>query len=159
MLSKTAVSTGSNFAGFLENKKILLSPKPVTLMGELVKATPNLYTDVYDTASASHDAFMDNYIVNLSNIFKTHILFARNTVMKYVRLYEEDLNNRMVNTKDTEAEDFFCVRYFKLHDVFESSLVFDEIANTSKKIDSLDSIGVNKLTITDFTPSKYLLAE
>ena len=184
MLSNSSVVIGTNLAEICVDRNLRLVPKQLTLLNELNAAiNNNLFTTVNSRdfiepaivmassgveneqrgiksyIQSTHDTIMDGYIDDLSKLVTNYISFARNVVNKEVNTVKESLEAALANYKYKEPEDFFNVTYFKLHDVYNSYIVQNEIGgykDSSGKF-VFESMGLNKITEESFDLAKYIL--
>lgn len=184
MLSNSSVTIGTNLAEILVDRNIRLVPKQMTLLNEMNNAiTNNMFmtvdrrdfveqalimgasgveNEVRGTKSyqqSSHDTFMDSSIEDLSKLVQNYISFARNVVNKEVTLLKEALETGLANYKFKEPEDFFNVTYFKLHEVYSSFLVTNEVGQykDSTRKYFFESMSMSKVTDPEFDLAKYLI--
>lgn len=184
MLSNSSVVIGTNLAEICVDRNLRLVPKQLTLVNELTNAiNNNMFSainqrDYVEPAilmaasgvenenrgvksyqQSSHDTFMDSSVEDLSKLVGSYISFARNVVNKEVTLLKESLEGGLSAYKYKEPEDFFNVTYFKLHEVFSSYLVNNEIGSykdSSRKY-FFESMSLSKVTEPEFDLAKYLL--
>lgn len=186
MLSNTSVVVGTNLAEIFVDKGMKLIPKQSTLLLELSSAISNnlfskienrdlIETSILQASAGSevthkgtksyshslHDTVMDNYIEELTTIVSNHVSFARNTVNKEVSKLTDSVQQALSSYKYQEPEDFFNVSYFKLHDVFRSFIIDNEInsyKNSSSKF-FFDPMGLSAagLTTEEFDLLSYIL--
>lgn len=154
MIDKQSALVGTNLAITLLDKKIELTPINGSLLSEMSRAVmtavnykPERLSEIQDVvvnastgsaitgrlnqktyAPSAHDILMDNYVVDLSNLVASHISFARSVVYKKMALFTESVSGYINNLKVRQAEDFFKVHFFKLHDVFRTQFLEDELA-------------------------------
>lgn len=76
---------------------------------------------------SEHDALMDNYIVEISNLAAGYMSFAHATVNSKVTELADAIRAQADRYKPREAEDFFNVTFYKLDDIFHSPFVAEEI--------------------------------
>jgi len=184
MLSNSSVVIGTNLAEICVDRNLQLIPKKLTLLDELTAAVSNnLFTTVSNREliepaiiaassgieserkgiksyiQSSHDTIMDNYIVDLANLVTNYISFARNVVNKEVNLLKESLETALANYRYKEPEDFFNVKYYKLHEVYNSYLVENEISSYKDSSSKyfFESMNLNKITEESFDLAKYIL--
>ena len=183
MLSNISISIATNLAELFVDKGYLLTPKPATLLQELTSSIfNNLFSKVerkyleqaISTASqgamienkgsksysqSTHDIIMDNYIEELTQIVSNHISFTRSVVNKEVSKLIDSVTEALNNYKYKEPEEFFNVTYFKLHDVFKSYLIDEEIASykdSSRKY-FFEPMYLEKALTEDFDLLGYIL--
>lgn len=184
MLSNSSVVIGTNLAEICVDRNIRLVPKQLTLLNELNNAVNNNMFSSVDRrdfiepsilmaasgvenetrgvkayVQSSHDTFMDSNIEDLSKLVANYIGFARNVVNKEVNLLKEALEGGLTNYKYKEPEEFFNVTYFKLHDVFNSYLVSNEVGSykDSTRKYFFETMSLSKVTDPEFDLAKYLL--
>lgn len=184
MLTESSVSIGTNLAEIITDANIKLVPKSSTLLQELASSVSNnIFThidnkdfieptilhaslgseinnkNIKSYNPSSHDVLMDNYIEDLSKIVSNHVSFSRNVVNKEITILKEKLQECLSSYKYREAEDFFNVSYFKLHEVFKSYIIDSEIhsyRNSSGKF-FFDSMNISKISREDFDLLAYIL--
>ena len=153
MIDKQSALVGSNLSQVLLDKNIDLTPIHGSLVSELSQAVAKAlsgqiesmdaieYTIVqasegsYNTnrlgqksyAASAHDILMDNYVPELSALITNHIAFARSVVYKKMALFVEAIEKYDGGLKVRQAEDFFRVNFYKLHDFFQSQFLMDEL--------------------------------
>ena len=184
MLSNSSVVIGTNLAEIFVDRNIRLVPKQLTLLNELNNAVNNnLFTnidrrDFVEQAilmassgvenevrgqkayqQSSHDTFMDSNIDDLSKLVTNYISFARNVVNKEVTLLKEAMEAGLASYKYKEPEDFFNVTYFKLHEVYASYLVTNEVGQykDSTRKYYFETMSMSKVTDPEFDLGKYLI--
>ena len=154
MIDKQSAMVGSNLAVALLDKNIDLTPIHGSLVSELSQAVSKaLYPPVEDIANieytilnasngnhtqnrlgqktfepSAHDVLMDNYVPELSALITSHISFARSVVYKKMALFTESIDKYNGSLKVRQAEDFFRVNFYKLHDVFRTQFLESELS-------------------------------
>lgn len=162
MLTSISIDTAFNLLPAFKDRGIRLVPKKTTLLNELVLSSCNedsRQTMLAGQATVQHDAYMDNYIDDLTKLFSEHIAFARNTVKKNVVLFSEELQKTISRHKEIEPEEFFNVTYFSLPGIFNTELIQDELKNNSINSTFYETLPVAKLSLPEFNPIQYLLTE
>ena len=180
MLTRISSTIAANLATILTSKNITLVPKNLTLLSELSNCdmtygVVDINSDIADTLESSfkgtvtehkgqsnyvqskHDILVDNYTKDLTDLVTGYISFARNVVNKEVLVLREKLQDSLESYKYKEPEDLFNVKYYKLHDVFKSSLIDEEIQTYSSYSKSIyDTVDFSKLP-SDFNLAAYIL--
>lgn len=185
MLNALSVKIGTNLADIVTSNNIKLVPKQSTLVLELSRAlfnnifskinNKNYIESVVLNASlgnnvtnkeitsyieSTHDTIMDNYIEELSKLVSSHISFTRNVVNKEITKLKELVQDALGSYKYKDSEDFFSISYFKLHDVFNSYIIQEEVksyANSTNKY-FYEKMPLDKLkNIENFELSTYIL--
>lgn len=153
MLNHTSAKVGVNLALIANDRKIDLTPKAGSLLDALCKSqksvsdlipqstVQDLPFYLVDTARnnappsvsgayvcSPHDTLMDNYQVELAQIIAQHVTFARSVVHTKIKHLEDAVRNSFSQYPIKEAEDFFVVDFYKLHDLFKTSMVEAEVA-------------------------------
>jgi len=78
-------------------------------------------------AESAHDTLMDNYIKEYATLVSTHILFARSVVYRDMQTFVDKLQSSVSGIRMKNAEDLFNVVYVRKHDVFNSSVIENEV--------------------------------
>lgn len=184
MLTQSSAVLGTNLSTILVEKGMRLVPKNNTLVSELSNAILGLdsQSDIFDKdyipnilvnnssgeevvtkgvksyIHSSHDTFMDNYIDDLSGLVRNYIAFSRNVVNKEVTLLKEELEECLTQYRYKEPEDFFNIKYFKLHEVFNSYIISSEVTSYLETNGNsyFESMNLNTINAEDFDIIKYL---
>ena len=154
MIDRNAAQVGTNLAISLLDKKLELTPIHGSLLSELARSVmtavtykPATLTEIENVVinastgttgynrfdqktynPSSHDTLTDNYVVDLSNLVASHISFARSVVYKKMIMFTETVNKFLSGMKVRQAEDFFTVKFYRLHDVFKTQFLADELS-------------------------------
>lgn len=159
MLNKSTVEIAANLSEVLVDRQIKLVPKINTLIGEMSSVVKNAcfnptFIDrdavvrTIETISvghnsgaeggpktyinSEHDTLMDNYIGDMSVLVGNYLNFSRTVVNARVSEFKERLELGINNYRYRDPEDFFEVSYYRLPDIFRSSLVRDEVRSFGK---------------------------
>lgn len=182
MLNNSSACVGTNLAEIFVEAGITIVPKQLTLINELNSAinnnmfgSPSLDVipmflvnassgdnldnrGVKNYVQSNHDVIMDTYIADLKQLTSNYVTFARNVVNKKVNSFKENFSQSLSNYNYKEAEDFFKVSYFKLHDIFKTYLL-DEL-KTYKGGNSkyyFESVNLSPIMSEEFDICKYIL--
>lgn len=154
MIDRNAAQVGTNLAISLLDKKLELTPIHGSLLSELARSVMTAVNNkpmalseiehvVINASTGStginrfeqktyhpstHDTLTDNYVVDLSNLVASHISFARSVVYKKMVMFSDTVNKFMSGIKVRQAEDFFNVKFYRLHDVFKTQFLADELS-------------------------------
>lgn len=157
MIDKNSAAVGTNLAIALLDKKKDLTPVHGSLLSELSRSVmsaltykPVAFSEIEPAiihassgntetnrlnqksyVASSHDTLMDNYSIELANLVASHISFARSVVYKKMTLFSDSVNAFISNLKIRQAEDFFKVNYYRIHDVFKTQFLEDEMRSQS----------------------------
>lgn len=182
MLTNPSANIATDLAKIFVDAGIAIIPKQLTLINELNSAinnnmfgSPETENIPYYLTSAStgnelnnrgvksyvqsnHDVIMDTYIEDLKQLNTNYVTFARNVVNKKVNSFKESFLQSLTNFNHKEAEDFFNVTYFKLHDIYKSYLVDQLDTYKGRKIQEYrDSVNLNIILDESFDICKYIL--
>ncbi|EKD89689.1 MAG: hypothetical protein ACD_33C00005G0004 [uncultured bacterium] len=185
MLSPKTVSISTNLATVITNQNKKLIPKQNTLLNELtnsirsgifskIETTEVIEPVIYNASlgkevvnnnaknyiQSDHDTIMDNYIDDLSNLISNYLQFARNVVNKEVKIFKDELETSLDSHRYNEPEDIFNISYFRIHDVFNTTLIENEINQygSSKNNLSVDPLATEKITSEIVNVETYLLS-
>lgn len=183
MIDKQSALVGTNLAIALLDKKIDLTPLAGSLLSEMSRAVmtavnykPERMSEIQDVvvmaaagttvpnrlnqktySPSAHDILMDNYVGDLSKLVASHISFARSVVYKKMCLFTQSVSAYMSNLKVRQAEDFFSVTFFKLHDVFRTQFMEDEMKVQGTRRTSPEIINFGESLNEEFDLLGYLL--
>lgn len=184
MFNQISTSVGVNLALILNDRKLDLTPVAGSLMDALCQSTKNCVSvypmpvqtqflpeairsavsgAVSDTASkgqnaycpSSHDTVMDNYIVELAQTVGNHVNFARQVVHTKIKALEDNVQAAFSKFPIKEAEDFFVVNFYKLHDLFKSDLIEDEVMKGGNFPRTNEVMNFGDIFGQDFDPVAY----
>ena len=186
MLTPASCEVAKNLAQILYQKQIALSAKPHSLVDEISKVVQNKIiigeNDVYKIddipllitrasegdyviekgerkyIESDHDALIDYYIQELSQLAKDHIQLARNTVKTQMKIFLEEFSHRVDNYAPKEAESFFDIKYFRPNSVITSDFIQDELAQYEYSEEKNPyNLEVHRLSnLEDFSIKDYL---
>lgn len=164
MLNRSTIEISVNLAESLLPTVKAISTKPSTMVNELcaplytadgltnltmssvemikgnLKVISEGTIDKNGYEPSDHDIVMDNYIADLTTLTVNYLGFARSVVNTEVTVLTDKICKLVDSFKYKEPENFFNVTYFKLHGIFTSALVKDEV------------MGVIPAGIVDFEP-------
>lgn len=180
MLNRSTLDISANLSEILVDQGVKLVTKPGTLISELCKSIENVrslrlsegYLDIDSIkndlefssrgsdvgeganksyAASEHDSYMDNYIEDLASLTSGYLNFSRNVVNKEVNKLVESTLSAVSNYKHREPEDFFEVEYYKIHDVFKTYTISEEISgyNSGSEKGSPERINLKSITEED----------
>lgn len=187
MLSKTSCDVAINIADILISKGLKLVPKGNSIVQELSKpvkdrvvysisefkytgkdngylaslinySTEGSYkNDVYDPSE--HDALIDGYIEDLTQVVSSHVRFSKEVVNKQVSIFTEKVTNQIQNFKYRDVHDFFSITYYRPSEVFFNQYLVDELQEyKSVKSASKGNLNLGTLsTMQDFKLKEYLI--
>lgn len=179
MISKTSSANAVNFAKSLCDQSITLTPKHLSLLSTLTTShrrsfnseselkgfslNPEHYLEMQSSGAitnntymmSDHDSYMENYVQDLSVAFSGYISFARNVVNKHVKMFDEKLTTYLNNFTHKNPEDFFNVSYYRLPEIFNSSII-DEVKQTPSGKEFI-YMPIDKVNKDDLVLSEYLL--
>ena len=186
MINTVCAQLGVNLALIAHDHKLDLTPKTGSLLDELSRATNNamgvspispertikgLVIDIHATCSgvsvhedgrnqyacSSHDALMDNTIVDLAQLMGGYVSYARSVVNPKVNHLVEAVRAALQSTQIKEAEDFFEVSFYTLPQIFESDWVEDEVFKREHGTTSPEVINFGETLQGEFDLSSYLV--
>lgn len=183
MIDQNSALVGTNLAIGLLARNIDLTPVNGSLLSELsqavmgaVRVKPEnmsmIEFSVVNSAGGSnisnrlgqksyvasaHDILMDNYVPELSALVASHISFARSVVYKKMGLFTEAVNAFLSNLKVRQAEDFFNVSFFRLHDVFKTQFLDNEMSISTVRRESPEVINFGDALNEEFDLLTYLM--
>ena len=154
MLDTISAQLGSNLASIAKDRGVSFAPIQNTLLEQLctsmtakLAALPPVQIiehvpmtllaaacgDHSDASGStvyhhsSHDTVMDNYVKDLANLVGQHVVFARSVVYPQMKAYAETVGVTARAGKVSAPEDMFELTYWKLHEIFTSDLVLEEV--------------------------------
>ena len=105
-------------------------------------------------AESAHDALMDNYVREYAALVSSHILFARTVVYRDMQTFIDKLQSSVSGIRMKNAEDLFDVIYIRKHDIFNSSVIENEVQPYRDHTATHSKFGFRE---TVFTPEFDLL--
>lgn len=186
MINTVCAQLGVNLALIAHDHKLDLTPKTGSLLDELSRATNNamgvlpissertikgLVGDIHSACSgvsvhedgrnqyacSSHDALMDNTIVDLAQLMGGYVSYARSVVNPKVNHLVEAVRAALQSTQIKEAEDFFEVSFYTLPQIFESDWVEDEVFKREHGTTSPEVINFGEALQGDFDLNSYFV--
>lgn len=152
MLNHTSADIGINLALMANDRKIELTPMAGSLMDALSQSikhrtdlTVGAYleslpfaitcastggrsdTDPNNYNASTHDTLMDSFQVELAQVVAQQVVYARSVVHTKIKHLEDAVRGAFSQYGIKEAEDFFVVNFHKLHDLFKTDLIDQEV--------------------------------